>query len=250
MRIEVLSLFPDMFAPLTQSIIGKALDKSLLDFDVIDFRQYSHDKHNHVDDTPYGGGAGMLLKPEPIFEAMDDLTAAHPGPKRVILLDPAGRRFDHVAAKELAKADHLVFICGHYEGYDERIRSLVTDEFSIGDFVLTGGELPAMMMIDATLRFVPGVLGNAESAATDSFEDGLLNYPEYTRPAEYRGMAVPDVLQNGNHQLIAQWRLKESLRRTYLRRPDLLAQLDLDKNAQKLLREVEREARTIVAPDD
>ncbi|WP_461224321.1 tRNA (guanosine(37)-N1)-methyltransferase TrmD [Lacticaseibacillus suihuaensis] len=250
MRIEVLSLFPDMFAPLTQSIIGKALDKSLLDFDVIDFRQYSHDKHNHVDDTPYGGGAGMLLKPEPIFEAMDDLTAAHPGPKRVILLDPAGRRFDHVAAKELAGADHLVFICGHYEGYDERIRSLVTDEFSIGDFVLTGGELPAMMMIDATLRFVPGVLGNAESAATDSFEDGLLNYPEYTRPAEYRGMAVPAVLQNGNHQLIAQWRLKESLRRTYQRRPDLLAQLDLDKNAQKLLREVEREARTIVAPDD
>ncbi|WP_225047842.1 tRNA (guanosine(37)-N1)-methyltransferase TrmD [Lacticaseibacillus kribbianus] len=250
MRIDVLSLFPDMFGPMSQSIIGKALEQKLLDFNVIDFRRYSHDKHNHVDDTPYGGGAGMLLKPEPIFEAMDELESAHPGPKRVILLDPAGRKFDHVAAKELAAEDHLVFICGHYEGYDERIRTLVTDEFSIGDFVLTGGELPAMMMIDATVRFLPGVLGNAESAATDSFENGLLNYPEYTRPAEYRGMQVPAVLQNGNHQLIAQWRLKESLRRTLARRPDLLADLPLDKAAQKLLREVEREARTVVAPDD
>ncbi|WP_125704375.1 tRNA (guanosine(37)-N1)-methyltransferase TrmD [Lacticaseibacillus daqingensis] len=250
MRIDVLSLFPDMFAPLSQSIIGKALERDLMQFNVVDFRQYSHDKHNHVDDTPYGGGAGMLLKPEPIFEAMDDLTAAHPGPKRVILLDPAGRKFDHVAAKELAQEDHLVFICGHYEGYDERIRTLVTDEFSIGDFVLTGGELPAMMMIDATVRFLPGVLGNEESAATDSFEDGLLNYPEYTRPASYRGMDVPAVLQNGNHQLIAEWRLKESLRRTLQRRPDLLADLPLDSTAQKLLAAVRREERTQVAPDE
>lgn len=241
MRIDVLSLFPDMFAPLTQSMIGKALDKGTVDFNVVDFRQYSHDKHNHVDDTPYGGGAGMLLKPEPLFEAMDELSATHPGPKRVILLDPAGRKFDHVAAKELAQEEHLVFICGHYEGYDERIRTLVTDEFSLGDFVLTGGELPAMMMIDATVRFVPGVLGNSESAATDSFENGLLNYPEYTRPAEYRGMAVPAVLQNGNHQLIAEWRLKESLRRTLQRRPDLLATLELDDHAQKLLRTVKNE---------
>ncbi len=249
MRIDVLSLFPDMFAPLTQSMIGKAIDKGQIDFNVIDYRQYSHDKHHHVDDTPYGGGAGMLLKPEPMFEAMDDLNAQHPGAKRVILLDPAGRKFDHVAAKELAQAAHLVFICGHYEGYDERIRSLVTDEFSIGDFVLTGGELPAMMMIDATVRFVPGVLGNAESAATDSFENGLLNYPEYTRPAEYRGMAVPEVLQNGNHQLIAQWRLKESLRRTYQRRPELLDQLDLDAATRKLLAQVKREENTRQAPD-
>ncbi len=141
MRIDVLSLFPDMFTPLTQSIIGKALERELLQFNVVDFRDYSHDKHHHVDDTPYGGGAGMLLRPEPIFEAMDALDAAAPGPRRVILLDPAGRKFDHVAAKELAQESHLVFICGHYEGYDERIRSLVTDEFSIGDFVLTGGEL-------------------------------------------------------------------------------------------------------------
>ncbi|MCI1985656.1 MAG: tRNA (guanosine(37)-N1)-methyltransferase TrmD [Lactobacillus sp.] len=250
MRIDVLSLFPDMFAPLTQSMIGKAIEKGKIDFNVVDYRQYSHDKHHHVDDTPYGGGAGMLLKPEPLFEAMDKLNAQQPGAKRVILLDPAGRKFDHVAAKELAQESHLVFICGHYEGYDERIRTLVTDEFSIGDFVLTGGELPAMMMIDATVRFVPGVLGNAESAATDSFENGLLNYPEYTRPAEYRGMVVPEVLQNGNHQLIAKWRLKESLRRTYQRRPDLLEALNLDADAQKLLTQVIREERTLIAPDE
>ncbi len=241
MQIDVLSLFPDMFAPLTQSMIGKAVDNGYVDFNVVDFRQYSHDKHHHVDDTPYGGGAGMLLKPEPIFEAMAALDKDRPGPKRVILLDPAGRKFDHVAAKELAQEEHLVFICGHYEGYDERIRTLVTDEFSIGDFVLTGGELPAMMMIDATVRFVPGVLGNVESAATDSFENGLLNYPEYTRPPVYHDMPVPEVLQNGNHQLIAEWRLKESLRRTLQRRPDLLEQLELDEHAEKLLRIVRNE---------
>lgn len=244
MRIDVLSLFPDMFAPLTQSMIGKAIENGVVDFNVVDFRQYSHDKHHHVDDTPYGGGAGMLLKPEPIFEAMADLNEQAPGPKRVILMDPAGRTFDQQAAHELATSDHLVFLCGHYEGYDERIRSLVTDEFSLGDFVLTGGELPAMTMIDATVRLLPGVLGNDVSARTDSFENGLLEYPQYTRPAEYRGMAVPEVLQNGNHQLIAQWRLKESLRRTYQRRPELLDQLDLSKEAQALLREVIREEQT------
>lgn len=244
MRIDVLSLFPDMFAPLTQSMIGKALENGVVDFNVVDFRQYSHDKHHHVDDTPYGGGAGMLLKPEPIFEAMAALDAKAPGPKRVILMDPAGRTFDQQAAHELAASDHLVFLCGHYEGYDERIRSLVTDEFSLGDFVLTGGELPAMTMIDATVRLLPGVLGNDVSARTDSFENGLLEYPQYTRPAEYQGMAVPAVLQNGNHQLIAQWRLKESLRRTYQRRPELLDQLELSKEAQQLLRDVIREEHT------
>lgn len=244
MRIDVLSLFPDMFAPLTESMIGKAIERKLVDFNVIDFRQYSHDKHLHVDDTPYGGGAGMLLKPEPIFEAMDALNAKQPGAKRVILLDPAGRQFDQQAAHELAAESHLVFICGHYEGYDERIRSLITDEFSLGDYVLTGGELPAMTMIDATVRLLPGVLGNETSAHTDSFEDGLLEYPQYTRPPEYRGMKVPFVLQNGDHQKIADWRLKESLRRTYLRRPEMLAKLDLDPHATKLLREVEREAHS------
>ncbi|WP_155286660.1 tRNA (guanosine(37)-N1)-methyltransferase TrmD [Lacticaseibacillus zhaodongensis] len=247
MKIDVLTLFPDMFAPLEQSLIGKATEDGLLDLNLIDFRSYTHDKHQHVDDTPYGGGAGMLLKPEPLFEAMDALDvkyAADGGDatkKRVILLDPAGRKFDQAAADELAHEEHLVFICGHYEGYDERIRSLVTDEFSLGDFVLTGGEIASMAMIDATARLLPGVLGNSESPHTDSFQNGLLEYPQYTRPASYRGMDVPAVLQNGNHQLINRWRLKESLRRTYLRRPDLLEGLELDKDAKKLLREVKGE---------
>ena len=225
MQIDVLSLFPNMFEPLRESMIGKAIERELLNFDVVDYRSYSHDKHHHVDDTPYGGGAGMLLKPEPLFEAMDGINERHPSPKRVILMDPAGKKFNHQAARELSQEDHLVFICGHYEGYDERIRTLVTDEYSLGDYVLTGGELPAMVMIDAIVRLLPGVLGNDESAHTDSFENGLLEYPQYTRPPEYRGMKVPEVLQNGNHQLIARWRQKESLRRTYLRRPDLLLSL-------------------------
>ncbi|WDF83701.1 tRNA (guanosine(37)-N1)-methyltransferase TrmD [Lacticaseibacillus pabuli] len=244
MKIDVLTLFPDMFAPLEQSLIGKAVEDDKLSLNLVDFRKYSHDKHNHVDDTPYGGGAGMLLKPEPIFEAMDDINAADTGKKRVILLDPAGRKFDQAAAAELAQEDHLVFICGHYEGYDERIRTLVTDEFSLGDFVMTGGEIASMAMIDATARLIPGVLGNSVSPETDSFQNGLLEYPQYTRPPEYRGMDVPFVLQNGNHKLIAEWQLKESLRRTYTRRPDLLVGLELDKTGKRLLREVKTEEHT------
>jgi tRNA (guanine37-N1)-methyltransferase len=250
MKIDVLTLFPDMFAPLQQSLIGKATEDGLLDLNLVDFRQYTHDLHQHVDDTPYGGGAGMLLKPEPLFEAMDAINAADPvAKKRVILLDPAGRKFDQAAADELAHEEHLVFICGHYEGYDERIRTLVTDEFSLGDFVLTGGEIASMAMIDATARLLPGVLGNSESPETDSFQNGLLEYPQYTRPATYRGMDVPFVLQNGNHALINRWRLKESLRRTYLRRPDLLDAVELDKDGKKLLREVigEENARAAAA---
>ena len=238
MQIDVLSLFPNMFEPLRESMIGKAIERELLNFDVVDYRSYSHDKHHHVDDTPYGGGAGMLLKPEPLFEAMDGVNERHPGPKRVILMDPAGKKFNHQAARALSQEDHLVFICGHYEG---------TDEYSLGDYVLTGGELPAMVMIDAIVRLLPGVLGNDESAHTDSFENGLLEYPQYTRPPEYRGMKVPEVLQNGNHQLIARWRQKESLRRTYLRRPDLLKTITLDQTAQKLLREVKTEEATKAA---
>lgn len=250
MKIDVLTLFPDMFAPLQQSLIGKATEDGLLDLNLIDFRNYTHDRHQHVDDTPYGGGAGMLLKPEPLFEAMDDINAQNPATqttKRVILLDPAGRKFDQAAADELAHEEHLVFICGHYEGYDERIRTLVTDEFSLGDFVLTGGEIASMAMIDATARLLPGVLGNSESPETDSFQNGLLEYPQYTRPASYRGMDVPFVLQNGNHKLIGEWRLKESLRRTYLRRPDLLETVELDKLGKKLLREVIGEENTKLA---
>lgn len=238
MKIDVLSLFPNMFTALQESMIGKALENNIVDLQITDFRDYSHDKHHHVDDTPYGGGAGMLLEPQPIFRAMDHINEQDPNPKRVILLDPAGRTFDQQFASELAHEDHLVFICGHYEGYDERIRSLVTDEVSLGDYVITGGELGAMVMIDAIVRLLPGVLGNDTSAKTDSFADGLLEYPQYTRPAEYRGMRVPEVLMSGNHQLIAQWRMRESLRRTLQRRPDLLKKATLTTEQKHILAEL------------
>ncbi|MBO3091018.1 tRNA (guanosine(37)-N1)-methyltransferase TrmD [Schleiferilactobacillus harbinensis] len=242
MRVDVLTLFPDMFATLHQSLLGKALEKELWQLNVVNFRQYTHDKHQHVDDTPYGGGAGMLLKPEPIYEAMDALPRL---PKRrVILLDPAGRQFNQTVADEWSQSEQLVFICGHYEGYDERIRALVTEEASLGDFVITGGELAAMTMIDATVRLLPGVLGNEDSPITDSFATGLLEYPQYTRPPEYRGMKVPEVLMNGDHGKIGRWRYKEALRRTLERRPDLLRDYPLDKMGRELLREIKEEENT------
>ncbi|KIS02676.1 tRNA (guanosine(37)-N1)-methyltransferase TrmD [Paucilactobacillus wasatchensis] len=241
MRIDILSLFPEMFkGPLSESIIGKASERGLLDVGVTDFRQYTTDKQNHVDDAPYGGGAGMLLQAQPIFDALADVqqkTAELPK-GRVILLDPAGKQFNQHVASELAQEEHLTFLCGHYEGYDERIRNLVTDEISLGDFVLTGGELGAMVIIDATVRLIPGVLGNQNSAPGDSFSTGLLEYPQYTRPADFRGMKVPEVLLNGNHQLIAQWREKESLRRTLHRRPDLLAKMELTSDQRHLLSDI------------
>lgn len=242
MRIDILSLFPEMFkGPLTESILGKATQKGLLDVHVTDFRDYTTDKQRHVDDAPYGGGAGMLLQAQPIFDAFDSINQQtnHQASKgRVILLDPAGQQFNQQVANDLAKESNLTFICGHYEGYDERIRSLVTDEVSLGDFVLTGGELAAMVMIDATVRFIPGVLGNQESASGDSFSNGLLEYPQYTRPADFSGMPVPEVLLSGNHQLIAQWRQKESLRRTLHRRPDLLDQLKLTAEQRRILSDI------------
>lgn len=238
MKIDILSLFPEMFkGPLTQSIVGKASEKGLLQIDVTDFRDYTTNKQRHVDDTPYGGGAGMLLQAQPIFDALDAVEEKNGGLGRVILLDPAGRKFDQKVAEELSKEEHLTFICGHYEGYDERIRTKVTDEISLGDFVLTGGELGAMVVIDATVRLLPEVLGNAESAVGDSFSTGLLEYPQYTRPADFRGMKVPEVLTSGNHQKIAEWRNKEALRRTYLRRPDLLDNYSLSEQEEKWLRE-------------
>ncbi|MFT9039401.1 tRNA (guanosine(37)-N1)-methyltransferase TrmD [Schleiferilactobacillus harbinensis] len=242
MRVDVLTLFPDMFDTLHQSLLGKALEKGLWQLNVVNFRDYTHDKHQHVDDTPYGGGAGMLLKPEPIYEAMDALPKL---PKRrVILLDPAGRQFNQTVADEWSQSEQLVFICGHYEGYDERIRALVTEEASLGDFVITGGELAAMTMIDATVRLLPGVLGNEDSPITDSFATGLLEYPQYTRPSEYRGMKVPEVLMNGDHGKIGRWRYKEALRRTLERRPDLLKDYPMDKMGRELLREIKEEENT------
>ena len=199
MKIDILSLFPEMFkGPLTQSIVGKAIEKQLLDVEVTDFRDYTTNKQRHVDDTPYGGGAGMLLQAQPIYDALDAIAAKNDGLGKVILLDPVGRKFDQKVAEELSQEKHLTFICGHYEGYDERIRERVTDEISLGDFVLTGGELGAMVVIDATVRLLPDVLGNRESALGDSFSMGLLEYPQYTRPADFRGMKVPEVLTSGN----------------------------------------------------
>ena len=242
MRIDILSLFPDMFqATLGESIVGRAQDDGFLDINVTDFRQYTTDKHRHVDDAPFGGGAGMLLQAQPIFDAMAaiDQEVAGKYPKgRVILMDPAGRRFDQKYAQELAQEEHLTFICGHYEGYDERIRNLVTDEASLGDYVLTGGELAAMVMIDATVRFVPGVLGNQASTMGDAFSNGLLEYPQYTRPADFRGMKVPEVLTSGNHQKIKEWRMRESLRRTLERRPDLLETANLTREQEIMLQDL------------
>ncbi|GAW99669.1 tRNA (guanosine(37)-N1)-methyltransferase TrmD [Secundilactobacillus mixtipabuli] len=246
MRIDVLSLFPEMFeGPLHDSIVGKALDRNELEVEVTDFRQYSTNKHGNVDDYPFGGGAGMLLQAQPIFDAMaaTQQKAQKLGHEkgRVILMDPAGKRFTQKVAEDFAREDHLTFICGHYEGYDERIRTLVTDEVSMGDYVLTGGELPAMVMIDAVSRLLPGVLGNEESAPGDSFSTGLLEYPQYTRPADFRGMKVPDVLISGNHQKIDEWREIQSLKRTLLRRPDLLEKLELTGDQKRKLRDIKIE---------
>ncbi|HEM5316252.1 TPA: tRNA (guanosine(37)-N1)-methyltransferase TrmD [Streptococcus suis] len=218
MRIDILTLFPEMFAPLEHSIVGKARDKGLLEINYHNFRENA-EKARHVDDEPYGGGQGMLLRAQPIFDTMGSIEQTTP---RVILLDPAGRTFNQAYAEELAQEEQLIFICGHYEGYDERIKTLVTDEISLGDYVLTGGELAAMTMIDATVRLIPEVIGKEVSHTDDSFSSGLLEYPQYTRPYEYRGMVVPDVLMSGHHENIRKWRLEESLRKTYQRRPDLL----------------------------
>ncbi|MFD1705860.1 tRNA (guanosine(37)-N1)-methyltransferase TrmD [Siminovitchia sediminis] len=227
MKIDILTLFPEMFAGvLGSSILNKAAEKKAVSYQITNFRDFSTDKHKTVDDYPYGGGAGMVLKPQPIFDAVTHVQKGYDR-SRVILMCPQGTRFDQGKAEELAKEDHLVFICGHYEGYDERIREhVVTDEISIGDFILTGGELAAMVVIDAVVRLLPGVLGNVQSAIEESFTTGLLEHPHYTRPADFRGMKVPEVLLSGNHNKIEEWRLRESLKRTKNRRPDLYAKYE------------------------
>lgn len=243
MQIDVLSLFPEMFeGPMNTSIIGKAQEKGVANIDVTDFRKFAVNKHGHVDDYPYGGGAGMLLRVDPINDALEEIESKHPNTKkRVILMDPAGETFTQNHAESFAEDDHLIFICGHYEGYDERIRSYVTDEISVGDYVLTGGELGAMIVIDATVRLLEDAVGNEESITGDSFSTGLLEYPQYTRPAEYKGMTVPDVLMSGNHAKIADWKGKESLRRTYERRPDMLENYPLTNQQAKWLEEIKAE---------
>lgn len=243
MKIDILTIFPGMFeSPFNYSLIKRAIDAGLVEINPTDFRKYGVGKHKMVDDIPYGGGAGMLLKPEPIFEAMEEIDRNDPGTKkRVILMDPAGKPFNQEMAEDFSKEDHLVFICGHYEGYDERIRTLVTDEVSLGDYVLTGGELAAMVMVDATVRLIPGVVGNKDSILEDSHSTGLLEHPHYTRPASYKGLDVPDVLRSGNHALIDEWRHKESLRRTFHRRPDMLKDIELSDLEKDWLQEFKNE---------
>jgi tRNA (guanine37-N1)-methyltransferase len=221
MKIDVLTLFPAMFAgPLDESIIKRARETGRLDLTIHNLRDYAHDRHRTVDDRPFGGGPGMLLKPEPLFEAAEKLAGAN---TRVILLSPAGRTFNQAIARELAPLEHLLLVSGHYEGFDERVRErLADDELSIGDYVLTNGALPAMVIIDAVTRLLPGVLGDDESAHEESFSHGMLEYPQYTRPAEFRGMIVPQVLLSGHHAEIARWRAEQARSRTKERRPDLL----------------------------
>ncbi len=245
MEIDVLTLFPGMFQALDYSIVKRAKEKGLVTLRLWDIRDYTEDRHRTVDDTPYGGGAGMVMKPDPVYRALQAVQASSATPgRRVILMTPQGRPFDQRVARELAAEERLIFICGHYEGVDERVRTLMaTDEISIGDYVLTGGELPAMVVIDAVVRLIPGVLGSELSAEEDSFEDGLLEYPHYTRPRVFQGVEVPEVLLSGNHEAIRLWRRKESLRRTRLRRPDLLAAAQLTEEDRRLLQEIEAEER-------
>ncbi|ANK37507.1 tRNA (guanosine(37)-N1)-methyltransferase TrmD [Staphylococcus equorum] len=243
MRIDYLTLFPGMFeGVLNQSILKRAQEKDLLQVNTVDFRHFAENKHNQVDDYPFGGGQGMVLKPEPIFNAMDSIERTED--TRVILMCPQGRPFTQAIANELSQAEHLVFICGHYEGYDERIREyLVTDEISMGDYVLTGGELPAMVMTDAVVRLLPGVLGNQQSHMDDSFQDGLLEFPQYTRPRIYKDLNVPDVLLSGNHAHIDNWRYEQKILRTWEKRPDLLEQYPLTKKDQEIIERYKKQLK-------
>jgi tRNA (guanine37-N1)-methyltransferase len=220
MKIDVLTLFPGMFAgPLDESIVGRARAMGRLTLKIHNLRDYTHDRHRTVDDRPFGGGPGMLLKPEPVFEAVEGLAGER---TRTVLLTPTGRRLTQEIVRELAVEEHILLVCGSYEGFDERIRQvLADDEISIGDYVLTNGALPAMVLIDAVARLLPGVLGDESSSVDESFSRGLLEYPQYTRPAEYRGLKVPEVLLSGNHAEIARWRAEQARQRTLERRPDL-----------------------------
>lgn len=241
MQIDILTLFPEMFeGPLSTSIIKRAREKGLINIKTINIRDFAYDKHRIVDDYPFGGGAGMVMKPEPIFEAVAFAKQGAGDSSKVVLLCPQGSVFNQETAKRLANEKSLIFICGHYEGIDERVReTVVNEEISIGDFVLTGGELPAMVIIDALARLIPGVLGEQESFVTDSFYNGLLEYPQYTRPREYRGLSVPEILLSGDHEKIRKWRRLMSLKRTVTRRPDLLQKLELTKEDQALLKKDE-----------
>ena len=237
MKINVLTLFPDMFTPLTTSMLGRGLEDDKWQLNLVNFRDFTTDVHHHVDDSPYGGGAGMVLQVMPIKKALDSLK----NKGKVIITAPQGKTFNQKMAQNWSHEENLTFICGHYEGFDQRIYDLADETVSIGDYVLTGGELPTMSMIDATVRLLPGILGNDASPVEESFAHGLLEYPQYTRPEDFEGKKVPQVLTSGNHQKIDEWRHKEALRATYLYRPDLLENYNLSKEEKRMLTEIEQE---------
>ena len=248
MRFDILTLFPALFSGVfEESIVQRAIEAELVSIAIHNIRDYATDRHHITDDVPYGGGGGMVMKVEPIAAALEAVLGDQPLPQtqdeatRVILLSPAGRLFDQALARELAICEQLVLICGRYEGVDDRVREhLVTDEVSIGDYVLSGGEIPAMVIVEAVTRLLPGALGDALATAHDSHSSGLLEYPHYTRPPEFRGWAVPEILLSGNHAEIARWRRQQSLLRTYQRRPDLLAGAELSDEDRELLSDWER----------
>jgi tRNA (guanine37-N1)-methyltransferase len=245
---DVVTIFPAMIeAPLAAGVLGRAIDRGVLDVKVRDLRDFTTDRHRVVDDVPYGGGPGMVLKPDPIFRALDAIEAERGAPLTVVMTTPQGRRFTQVEARRLNGHAHVVLLCGRYEGFDDRVRSRVTDELSIGDYVLTGGELPALVILDAVARLVPGVVGDEQSVADDSFSRGLLDFPQFTRPAEIRSdaagesvLSVPDVLVSGNHAEIRRWRKREALKRTLERRPELLESATLDEEERELLQELRK----------
>lgn len=232
MNYHILTLFPQMVSDgLNTSIIGRAVEKGLIEIETINIRDYSKDKHHHVDDAPYGGGAGMVMQPGPVCDSYEDLCNRIGKQPRVLYMTPQGKVFNQSIAQELALEEDLVFLCGHYEGIDERvIDEIVSDEISIGNFIITGGELAAMMIIDSVSRLIPGVLNNEESFQNETFSNNLLEYPQYTRPVEFMGKKVPDVLLSGHHENVNKWRREQSLRRTFLKRPELLVNSELSEN--------------------
>ena len=239
MKIDIVTIFPRTIdASLQEGVLHRAIDHGVIDVQVHDLRTYTDDRHRVVDDAPYGGGPGMVLKSEPVFRAVDAITETRGRPSEVVLTSPQGRRFSHAEAVRLSRLSHLVLLCGRYEGVDERVREgIVTEELSIGDYVLTGGELPALVVLDAVARLVPGVVGDARSIHDESFVRGLLDFPQYTRPAEFREMKVPATLLSGHHADIERWRKREAVRRTLDRRPDLLVHAALDDEERAILQE-------------
>lgn len=237
MHISIITLFPEVFNYLDISIIKRAREKGIVNIDFVNPRDFTDDKHRTVDDVPYGGGAGMVLKPEPLYKAVRHIRENSSDPGTVIMATPQGTPFNQELARELSGRDRLIFICGHYEGFDDRIRELADMEISIGDYVLTGGELPVQVIIDTTVRLIPQVI-QEESSEQESFHNSLLDYPVYTRPPEFEGMKVPDVLMSGHHAKIEHWRKKEAIRRTLLRRPDLLEKAVMDEDGKKIMEEI------------